>query len=144
MACMKKSVASTTLLYILHYFTTVTFAFSALTQLGGRKGIQPVKKLSSGVLAWLYAWSEVQTCTWPSWCHCHSPSLASVKSRLVLHFWYWLTKIVQDKRSLNGCMLQLLHFLIISINCITRMYYICNKLLQYWQRKAASLLPPIE
>jgi len=36
------------------------------------------------VLAWLSAWSEVQTCIWPSWCHCHSLSLASVKSRLVL------------------------------------------------------------
>jgi len=25
----------------------------------------------------------MQTCIWPSWCHCHSLSLASVKSRLV-------------------------------------------------------------
>jgi len=38
--------------------------------LGGRKGIRPVKKLSGGVLAWLCVWSEVQTCIWPSWCHC--------------------------------------------------------------------------
>ena len=38
--------------------------------LGGRKGIQPVKKLSGGVLAWLSVWSEVLTCIWPSWCHC--------------------------------------------------------------------------
>ena len=52
------------------------------------------KKLSDGVLAWLSVWSEVQTCIWPSWCHCHSLSLASVKSRLVLPFWY---------RPLNGC-----------------------------------------
>ena len=51
--------------------------------LGGRKGIRPVKQLSGGVLAWLSVWSEVQTCIWPSWCHCHSLSLASVKSRLV-------------------------------------------------------------
>ena len=35
------------------------------------------------MLAWLYVCSEVQTCIWPSWCHCHSLSLASVKSRLV-------------------------------------------------------------
>ena len=35
--------------------------------LGGRKGIQPVKKLSGGVLTWLSVWSEVQTCIWPSW-----------------------------------------------------------------------------
>jgi len=27
---------------------------------------------------------EVQICIWPSWCHCHSLSLASIKSRLVL------------------------------------------------------------
>jgi len=52
--------------------------------LGGRKGIRPVKKLSDGELAWLSVWSEVQTCIWPSWCHCHSLSLASFKSRLVL------------------------------------------------------------
>jgi len=48
-------------------------------------------------------WSEVQTCIWPSWCHCHSLSLASVKSRLVLPFWYWLTRVVPDKGPLNGC-----------------------------------------
>ena len=71
--------------------------------LGGRKGVQPVKKLSSEVLAWLSVWSEVQICIWPSWCHCHSLSLASVKSRLVLPFWYRLTWVVLDKGPLNGC-----------------------------------------
>ena len=71
--------------------------------LGGRKGIRPVKKLSGGVLAWLSAWSEVQTCMWPSWCHCHSLSLASVKSGLVLPFWYRFTRVVLDKGPLNGC-----------------------------------------
>jgi len=38
--------------------------------LGGRKGIRPVKNLSGWVLAWLCVWSEMQTCIWPSWCHC--------------------------------------------------------------------------
>ena len=51
--------------------------------LGGRKGIRPVKNWVVGVLAWLSVWIEVQTCIWPSWCHCHSLSLASVKSILV-------------------------------------------------------------
>ena len=69
----------------------------------GRKGIRPVKRLSGGVLAWLSVWSEVQTCMWPSWCHCHSLSLAPVKSRLVLPFWYWLTRVVPDKGPLNVC-----------------------------------------
>ena len=45
----------------------------------------------------------VQTCIWPSWCHCHSLSLASVKSTLVLPFWYRLTWVVLDKGPLNGC-----------------------------------------
>ena len=56
------------------------------------------------MLAWLSVWSEVQTCIWPSRCHFHSLCLASVKSRLVLPFWYWLTQVVPDKGPLNGCM----------------------------------------
>ena len=39
---------------------------------------------------------------------CHSLSLASVKSRLVLPFWYRLTRVVPDKGPLNGCVLLLL------------------------------------
>jgi len=86
-------------------------AFSALTLLVGRQEGHPTckklsdgvllvgrqeghptcKKLSDEVLAWLSVLSEVQTCVWPSCCNCHSPSLASVKSRLVLPFWYRLT-----------------------------------------------------
>jgi len=55
---------------------------------------------SAGVVVW----SEVQTCIWPSWCHCHSQyslSLASVKSRLVLPFWYRLTRVVLEKRAVK-------------------------------------------
>jgi len=49
------------------------------------------------MLAWLSVWGEVQICIWPSWCHCHSLSLAWVKARLVLRFWYQLTRIIQTK-----------------------------------------------
>ena len=70
---------------------------------GWQKGHPACKKLRGGVLAWLSVWNEVQTCIWPSWCHCHSLSLASVKSRLVLPFWYQLTRVVPEKRPLNGC-----------------------------------------
>jgi len=55
------------------------------------------------VLAWLSVWSKVQTCIWPSRCHYHSLSLAPVKSRLVLPFWYRLTWVLPDKGPLNGC-----------------------------------------
>ena len=75
-------------------------AFSALTLLvGWQEGHPACKKLSGGVLAWLSVWSEMQT----SWCHCHSLSLASVKSRLVSPFWYRLTWVVPEKGPLNGC-----------------------------------------
>ena len=78
--------------------------FGALTLLVGRQEGHPAcKKLSSEVLAWLSVWSEVQTCIWSSRCHCHSLSPASLKSRLVLPFWYWLTRVVPDKGPLNGC-----------------------------------------
>ena len=30
-------------------------------------------------------------------------AVASVKSRLVLPFWYWLTRVVPEKGPLNGC-----------------------------------------
>ena len=39
----------------------------------------------------------LQTCIRPSWFHCHSLSLASVKS------WYRLTRVVPEKGPLNGC-----------------------------------------
>jgi len=40
---------------------------------------------------------------WLSWYHCHSLSPASVKFRLVLPFWYQLTRVVLEKGPLNGC-----------------------------------------
>jgi len=79
-------------------FTHTVFPFRALSLLVGRQ-----KGHADGMLAWLSVWSEVQTCIWPSWCHCHSLSLASVKSRLVLPFWYRLPRVVPDKRPLNVC-----------------------------------------
>ena len=85
--------------------------------LGGRKGIRPVKKLSGRVLAWLSVWSDVQTCIWPSWCHCHSLSLASEKSRLVLPFWYRLTWVIPEKGPLNGCVCLWCSDLLVYIMC---------------------------
>jgi len=59
--------------------------FSALTLLVGRQEGHPAcKKRSGGLLAWLSIWSEVQTCIWPSWFHCHS--LVSCYSKIQLGF----------------------------------------------------------
>jgi len=86
----------------------VSESISDFTMLVGHQEEHTVgKKLSDEVLVWLSVWSEVQiVCIWSSWCHCHpkSPSsLASFKSRLALPFWYRLTQVVLEKRSLNGC-----------------------------------------
>ena len=71
--------------------------------LGRQEGHLACKRLSGAVLAWLSVWSKVQTCIWPSWCYCHSLFLASVKSRLVLPFWYRLTRVAPEKGQLNVC-----------------------------------------
>jgi len=105
--CIQHKTMTTILVSSEYKFYTATWlhhAFSALMLLVGQQGGHPAcKKLSLGVLAWLSVWSQVQTCIWPSWCHCHSLSLASVKSGLVLPLWYRLTRLVPDKGPLNVC-----------------------------------------
>jgi len=83
----------------IRYKCTCTWqSFSALMLLvGWQEGHPAYKKLSGGVLAWSSVCGEVHTCIWRSQCHCHSLSLASVKSRLVLPFLYWLTRVVPEK-----------------------------------------------
>jgi len=70
--------------------------------LGGRKGIRPIKTewWDAGVVISLERHADLYMA---SCCHCHSLSPASVKSRLVLPFWYRLTWVVPEKWSLNGC-----------------------------------------
>ena len=63
--------------------------------------MRPVKNLSGGVLAWLSVWSKVQTCICPADATATPLSLASVKSRLVLPFWYLLTRVVPEKRAVK-------------------------------------------
>jgi len=76
--------------------------FSALTLLVGRQEEYPACK--NWVVGCWCVWSDclhmVQLMPLPP----QTPlSLASIKSRLVLPFWYRLTQVVQEKRPLNGC-----------------------------------------
>jgi len=57
---------------------------------------RPACRLSGGVLAWVSVCGEVQACI-------HPLSPASVKSRLVLSFWYHVIRVDLDKGPLNGC-----------------------------------------
>ena len=71
--------------------------------LGGRKGIRPVKKLEwwgAGVVICLGRGADPYDPADATATHC---LLLSVKSRLDLPFWYWLTRVVLDKGPLNGC-----------------------------------------
>jgi len=85
-------------------FVLDRFAFSAVTLLVGRQEGHPAcKKLSGGVLAWLSVRGKVRTCIWPSWCHCHSLSLASVNAD-----WFYLSGtgspgVFLDKGPFRGC-----------------------------------------
>ena len=106
------------LIYLL-IFTVVLPSVLWCCWLGGWKGIWPVKNWSGGMLVWLSVWIEVQTCIWPSWCQSHSLSLASVKSRLVLPFWYGLTWVVPEKGPLNGCVC------VIYFHCCTTEICLC-------------------
>jgi len=81
--------------------SAVLVAFSALMLLVGRQEGHPACKKTREW--WGAGWSDVQTCIWPSWCHCHSLSLTSVKSRLVLPLWYRVTWVVPEKGPLNRC-----------------------------------------
>ena len=67
---------------------------------------------------WLSVRSEVQiVCIWSSCCHCHPKtpsSLASFKS--IWPLWYWRSKVVLEKRPLNGWSVAVLVFQICSLN----------------------------
>ena len=80
-------------------------AFSALTLLVGRQEGHPACKKQ---VVWCW-----RGCLSGARCRLaygpadaiatHSPSLASVKSRLVFPFWYRLTRVIPEKGLLNGC-----------------------------------------
>jgi len=80
---------------------------------GGRKGIRPVKKTEwwgAGVVICLEWGADLHTAQLMPHCHSHSLSLASVKSRLVLPFWYRLTRVVPDKGPFSGCVCDCVFF----------------------------------
>ena len=74
------------------------------------------------MLAWSSVYSEVQTCIWPSWCHCHPktpPSLASFKSRLVLPFWYRHTRSVSHMTHVD-------HAILVTTDCVIMLRVLCD------------------
>ena len=90
-SCSTLEIHELTELFVIYYSTpdrAVLWRPSVLwcCWLGGRKGIQPVKNLSDGMLAWLCVWVKVQIFIWTIWCHCHLLSVAPVNSD-----WFYLS-----------------------------------------------------
>ena len=79
-------------------------AFSALTLLVGRQeGHLACKNWVVGCWRGYLSGARCRLAYGPADATATHLSLASVKSRLVLPFWYRLTRVVLDKGSLNGC-----------------------------------------
>ena len=79
-------------------------AFSALTLLVRQQEGHPAcKKLSGEVLAWLSICLEQGADLHMAQLMLLPLAVSSVKSRLVLPFWYRLTRVILDKGPLNGC-----------------------------------------
>jgi len=70
--------------------------------LGGRKGIRPAKNRVVGCWCGCLSAARCRLAYVPADATA-TQSLASVKSRLVLPFWYRLTWVVLEKGPLNGC-----------------------------------------
>jgi len=69
-----------------------------------RKGIRPVKNWVVGCWHGHLSGARCRLAYGPADATaCHSVSLASVKSRLDLPFWYRLTRVVLEKWPLSGC-----------------------------------------
>ena len=98
----KSKVASFIIIFEFAAYIWLLFAFSALTLLvGWQEGHPACKKTEwwgAGVVICLDRGADLHTA------QLMPLSLASVKSRLVLPFWYRLTWVVLDKGPLNGCM----------------------------------------
>ena len=120
-----------------------------MLSVGRQEGHPACNKVSGGVLAWLSVWSEVQTCIWPRWHHCHSLFLASVKSRLVLPFWYQLSrdKFIGDRsRRSNPYWVEFQYFLLtkqVTINTCLQYLASCDTacaLLSYHSHDCRTVL----
>ena len=105
------------------------FAFSALTLLVGRQEGHPAcKKTERWGVGMVISLERGADLHMPSWCHCHSLSLASVKSRSVLPFWYRLTRIVPEKGPLNGmCVCVFIGWFFLAVSSVLQVKVNCGK-----------------
>ena len=93
--------------------------------LGGRKGIRPVKNWVVGCWRGYLSGATCRLAYSPADATATCCLFASVKSRLVLPFWYRLTRVVPEKGPLNVCVcvcVLLLQILITENFCLVEIY----------------------
>ena len=113
--------------------------------LGGRKGVQPVETewCGTGVVICLERGADLHMA------QLMPLPLASVKSRLVLPFWYRLTWVVPDKGPLNVCLNCFKTMLKFVHNCGTVKVVFCSRmslirlLSRWWPDVANSAFPRV-
>jgi len=91
--------------------------------LGGRKGIRPVKNWVVGCWCGYLSGASCRLAYGPADANATHCLFASVKSRLVLPFWYQLTQIVLEKGPLNGCACVLLLHTLYSFSLLIYSYF---------------------
>ena len=102
------------------------FLFQYFDAVGWAAGRRPAcKKTEWWMLVWLSVWSKVQTCICPSWCHCKSLSLASVKSRIVFPFLVPAHPGSPGKGPLNVCMHVCIYYVIFFYILRTSRMFLC-------------------
>ena len=92
--------------FFIDFQITVDFTYPSVhwrCWLGGRKCIRPVKNWVVGCAGMVICLELGADLHMPQRMPLPLTVLASVKSILVLPFWYWLTWVVPEKGSLNVC-----------------------------------------
>ena len=92
------------------------------------------------MLAWLSVWSEVQTCIWPSWCHCHTPSFCFSRIQIGFTFLVPAHPASPWQRAVKRvCVCMLFRVLFWLHVCISscRLLHV-NKIAENWYSQAAQ------
>ena len=111
------------ILFLLLLLPCSAWPFSVLTLfVWWQEGHPACKKLSDGVLAWLFVWSEVQTdLHMVQWMPLALTISCFSKIQIeILPFWYRLTRVVPEKGPLNGCVC-------VCVWCYCCSFQVCNK-----------------
>ena len=84
-------------------------------------------------------WDEMQTCIWPSRCHCHSLSLAPVNPDWIYLPGFYLSGTCSPGWSRTNCRRAVKRLYVCMYDCTEKMCCICKrKLVNDWQNQEGN------